>query len=660
MQERMKELIEIINKAAYEYYTLDKPTISDQEYDRYMAELQSLEAKYPQDILPNSPTHRVGGIILEEFNKVYHDKPMLSLSNVFNPDDIKEFDNRIKKENLNSSYVCELKIDGLSVSIKYENGILIKAATRGDGQVGEDITNNVKTIKTLPLTIDYKEPLEVRGEIYMSKKVFHKLNEERHKMGLEPLANPRNAAAGSIRQLDSKIAASRQLDCFLYHIPNAIELGFKTHYEALLFLKKLGFIINDHIEVLEGIDNVIDFTNKWNKKRNDLEYEIDGIVIKLNNLLDQIKMGNTIKYPKWATAYKFPAELVLTKLKDIIFTVGRTGQITPNAVLEPVRLQGSTISMTTLHNEDYCLSKDIRIGDIVSIKKAGDVIPEVVGPIIERRNGSERPFQMIDKCPICQSSLKRKDGMSAYYCENNNCDSKKIELLIHYASRNAMNIEGLGERIIEDFYNLGYLKNINDYYKLYKYKEELMELEGFGNKSITNILNEIENSKNNSLERLLFGLGIRHVGLKTAKVLAQHFLNIDNIKNSSLEELENIKDIGNVIATSIYNYFHNEDNNYIIEDLINNNINTKYLGNNINTGIFTNKTFVLTGTLNSLTRDRAKELIEEQGGTVTSSVSKKTDYLLLGDNPGSKYDKALELNITILQENEFLEKIKNS
>lgn len=650
--DRMNEIIEILNKANYEYYVLDNPSITDQEYDRYMQELIKIESNHPEWSRDDSPTKRVGGEVISEFKKIVHEKPMLSLSNVFNEDEIRLFDERIKKE-VKPNYVCELKIDGLSVSLLYKKGKLVRGVTRGDGVTGEDITHNVRTIKSIPLVINKPIDIEVRGEIYMSKKSFNNLNKKRAMNNEELLANPRNAAAGSVRQLDSKIAASRNLDCFIYHLPNPSDYGIKTHYEALKFMKDLGFIVNPNIELVDNIDGVLKYIDKWTSNREKLPYEIDGIVIKTNDFKQQELLGFTSKYPKWATAYKFPALEVLTKLKDIKFTVGRTGQVTPNAVLEPVRLMGSVISRATLHNEDYVLAKHIKIGDVVSIRKAGDVIPEVVEVKKDRRNGTEIEFKMIHNCPICNSELVKKD--SSYYCINDKCDKIKIENLIHFVSRDAMYIEGFGDNIVEDFYNMGYLKNVVDFYELKQYKEELMELEGFGNKSINNLLSNIEKSKNNSLERLLFGLGIRYVGSKTAKILAKNYLNIDNLIQASYDDLIKVKDIGEVIAKSVVEYF--QSNRQLIEELKKHNINMSYLGKtNVNEN-FAGKTFVLTGTLSSITRNEAKEKIEELGGNVSGSVSKKTDYVVVGENPGSKYENALKLGIEILTESEFLLKI---
>lgn len=653
IKQRIDELIKIIDKANYEYYTLDKPTITDQEYDRYIGELQALEEKHPELKRDDSPTSRVGGQVIDEFKKVTHELPMLSLGNVFNEDEIMAFDERIKKVVPNSKYVAELKIDGLSVSLVYKKGKLVRAATRGDGVTGEDITHNARTIKSIPLTLTKPIDIEVRGEIYMSKASFNKLNENG-----ENFANPRNAAAGSVRQLDSKVAASRNLDCFIYHLPDPEDYNIHTHHDALTFMKELGFVTNPNNKKINNIKELLTYIDYWTKERPNLPYEIDGIVIKVNNLDDQQKLGFTARNPKWATAYKFPAEEVLTKVKEIIFTVGRTGQVTPSADLEPVRVMGSIISRATLHNEDYVITKDIRIGDIVAIKKAGDVIPEVVKVIEDRRDGTERKFQMATKCPICHEPLTRKDEEAAYYCLNDHCPAKKQEKLIHYTSRHAMNIEGFGDRIIEDFYNLGYLKSYEDFYTLYKHKEELQELEGFGSKSINNLLEEIENSKNNSLERLLFGLSIRHVGTKTADILAKNFKNIDSLIKAEFEEISDIKDIGPIIAKSVTEYFKNETNLKIIEKLKEYKINMTYLKQvNTEETEFTDKTFVLTGTLTRFTRDEAKEKIESLGGIVTTSVSKKTNVVIAGTEAGSKLKKAKELDITVWEEEEFINKL---
>ncbi len=650
IEKRIQELTEIINKANHDYYTLDNPTITDQEYDRYMEELQRLEEEYPQYKKIDSPTQRVGSEVISEFKKVTHEIPMLSLGDIFNEDEIIEFDEKVKKVVPNPKYVAELKIDGLSVSLLYRNGELVRAATRGDGVVGEDITHNAKTIKDIPLRIKKPIDIEVRGEIYMSKASFKNLNENGANF-----ANPRNAAAGSVRQLDSKVAASRNLSNFIYHLPDPEDYNIHTHYDALNFMKELGFTVSPNNRKVNNIDELMDYINYWTKERPNLPYEIDGIVIKVNDLNDQKKLGYTARCPKWAIAYKFPAEEVLTKVRDIIFTVGRTGQVTPSAILEPVRVMGSLISKATLHNEDYVVSKDIRVGDTVSIKKAGDVIPEVVRSLPERRVGTEKKFEMIKNCPMCGSSLIRKEDESAYYCMNEHCPARWQEKLIHYTSRHALNIEGFGDRIIEDFYNLGFIKTYEDFYTLDKHKEDLMELEGYGSKKVNNLLTEIENSKNLSLERLLFGLSIRHVGQKTADILARNFKNIDNLMNASVEDIAAVKDIGMTIAKSVVKFFEDERNKELIAHLKDFGVNMYYLKETSEEEtLFTGKTFVLTGSLERFTRDEARERIEALGGTVSSSVSRKTDVVVAGSEAGSKLTKAEELGITIWNEEEFI------
>lgn len=656
---RIEELTKILNDANYNYYILDNPTISDQEFDKYLRELTELEMEYPDLKSDNSPTSRVGGGVIEGFEKVEHLTPMLSISDVFNEDEIRGFVKRIKEEGFNPKYVCELKIDGLSVSLQYKEGKLVRAATRGNGAIGDDITNNVKTIKTIPLVLNENIDIEVRGEIYMSKNTLKSLNEEREKKGMPLLQNCRNAASGSIKLLDSREVAKRHLECFIYHLPNPLDFNIKTHEEALKFMERLGFRTNPNNRLVDDIDGIMNFIEEKKEIRESLPYDIDGVVVKVNNIDEQIKLGFTSKYPKWCIAYKFPAEIVYTKLTDIIFTVGRTGQITPNAVLEPVIVAGSTIRRATLHNEDNIISKDIRIGDIVSIYKAGDVIPAVGTPLKERRTGEEEQFVMIDSCPICGSDIKRKDNEADYFCINDNCPARNVSSLIHFASREAMNIEGLGDAIMEDLYNYGYIKDISDIYNLNNYKKELISLEGYGTKSIDNLFISIENSKNNSLERLLFGFGIKQVGLKTAKVLSQKYLKVDNLIKANYDELTNIPDIGPTIATNIINYFKDENNISILNKLKDYGVNMTYISNN-NVTIddnFNGKTFVLTGTLNSITRDNASLEIENRGGKVTSSVTKKTNVVVVGDNPGSKYDKALTLGIEIWNEDKFLELI---
>ena len=659
-KERMNYLIKILNDASYDYYVLDDPKITDQEYDAYYRELETIEKLHPEWILDTSPTKKVGGEVIDEFKKVEHTIPMLSLGDVFNEDEIVDFLQRIENSGVHSNYVCELKIDGLSVSLKYEKGILVQGATRGNGVVGEDITHNVKTIKSIPLKLKQPLDIEVRGEIYMSKKTLEKINKERISKGEKPLQNPRNAAAGSIRQLDSKVAAKRNLDAFLYHLPNPEDFGIKTHHEALEFMKSLGFKTNPNNRIVKNINEVMAYIHEKGEIRKDLPYDIDGVVIKVDNLKDQQTLGFTARTPRWAIAYKFPAEEVLTKLNDILFTVGRTGKITPNAILDPVQLMGSTISRATLHNEDYVIKKGLMIHDTVSIRKAGDVIPEVVEAKIERRTGKEIPFKMITNCPICDAKLIKKEGEVDYYCPNPNCPARHIESFIHFVSRPAMNIDGLGDRLMEDLYNFKFISTIPDIYRLSSKKDDLTKLEGYGEKSVTNLLNAIEVSKSNSLECLLFGLGIKNVGKEKAKILAKTYKNMDNLSKATYDELVEIPDIGPIIAKNIVDYFSNEDNLKIIEELKELGLNMEYIGEELKLNEdFLDKSFVLTGTLTKLTRDEAKALIENAGGKTVGSVSKKTYAVIVGDNPGSKYDKAKELNIPIWTEEEFLEKINS-
>ena len=659
IKNRIDELKQIIRDANQQYYMLDNSVISDQEYDRYMQELMSLEDEYPEYKTKDSPTQTVGTKVLDKFDKVTHVIPMLSLGNIFNENEFIAFDNKIKKEIENPKYVCELKIDGLSVSLTYKNGILVKGATRGDGTIGEDITNNVRTIKTIPHVINQKIDIEVRGEIYMRKDVFNKLNKQREIEGKSLLQNPRNAASGSVHQLDSNITKTRNLDCFIYHLPNPLDYEIYTHHEALDYMQKLGFVVNKNKILANNVQEVLEFIKYWTEHRDDLEYEIDGIVIKLDDVNSQNKLGFNARTPKWAIAYKFPATTVTTRLIDIIFTVGRTGKITPNAVLEPVKVAGSTIARATLHNEDNVVCKDIRINDKVIIRKAGDVIPEVVSAKKEDRDGNEIKFEMISECPICGTKLIRKEKEVDYYCPNKNCDARKVENIIHFASRGAMNIEGFGENVIEDLYNEGFLKKITDIYYLQNYEKQLVLLEGFGTKLISNLKEAIERSKQMSLERLLFGLGIRQVGSKTAKILAKRFKTMDNLMQADFDTLNSINDIGPIIAKNIVDYFNDEVNILLINELKELGLNMEYINKNeIEKDDFVNKSFVLTGTLSTITRDEATKLIENAGGKVNGSVSSKTTAVIVGEKPGSKFEQAQKLNIPIWSEEEFLEKIK--
>lgn len=659
MKDKILELVNKINLWNHEYYMLDNPSVSDQEYDSNFRELKSLEEKYPEYILPNSPTQLIGSTVIDKFEKVTHKIPLMSLSDAFNYDELRAFDNRIKQAGITPKYVCELKIDGLSISLTYEKGILIRGTTRGDGTIGEDITNNVKTIKTIPYKLKKDIDIELRGEVFMNKKTLEDINNVRIKEGLEPLKNTRNAASGSVRNLDSNIAKKRNLDSFIYHIPNALDYNIHNQYDSLKFISELGLKVNNKYKLANNIEEAILFIENIEKIREELPYDIDGIVIKLNNIDEQEQLGFTARYPKWAIAYKYPPEEVITKLEDIIFTVGRTGKITPNAVLSPTLVQGSIVRRATLHNENNIIDKDIRIGDMVVLRKAGDVIPEIVESKKERRTGKEKSFKMITNCPMCNSLLEVNEQESNYYCLNENCSARKIESLIHFASRDAMNIEGLGERIIEDFYNMGYINDIKDIYKLQNHKEDLKELEGFGDKSINKLLSSIENSKNNSLEKLLFGLGIKQIGSKMAKTLSKKYLNIDNLSIATKEELLNIDDIGEIVSDSIIYFFKDESNKNLISDLKKLGINMNYLGNVeiINKeSIFYDKKVVITGTL-SKPRSEIKEILESLGASLIDSVTKNTDILILGENPGSKYEKAKELNIYITKEEELYRNI---
>lgn len=658
LAKRVEELTHILNEANYNYYVNDNPTITDQEYDKYLRELINIETEHPELADPNSPTKRVGGQVIDKFNKIVHARPMLSLANVFNEDEIRDFDAKIKKEGFTPEYVCEYKIDGLSVALIYEQGKLVRGVTRGDGVTGEDITHNVKTIKSIPLTLPRPIDIEVRGEIFMNKSTLKKLNEQREKDGQPLLQNVRNAAAGSIRQLDSRVTAKRELDNFIYYLPEPEKYGIKTHLEALEFMKSLGFKVNPANRLVSDITGILDFIDEITEKRNKLPYEIDGVVIKVNNIAMQEKLGYTAKYPKWATAYKFPAEEVLTKLTDIIFTVGRTGRVTPNAVLEPVIVMGSTIRRATLHNEDYVLSKHLMIGDTVAIRKAGDVIPEVVEAKFERRTGKEIPFQMIHECPMCHSKLEKIAGQADYYCKNPECPKRNIESIIHYVSRDAMNIEGLGDEIVEELYNLGFVKSITDLYSLEDKKKAIMEFDGYGEKSLNKIIENIENSKNNSLERLLYGLGIKEIGTKTAKLLASEFSTMDMLISATREELESIRDIGSITAKSVVEYFATHKD--LIEELKHIGINMTYKGRIAGTNeLVTDKKFVITGTITGWGRNEIKDKLESFNAKVSGSVSKNTDIVIVGANPGSKYQDALNLGITIWDEAKTLEVLNN-
>lgn len=652
--ERINELKEILNQASYEYYVLDHPTLEDYEYDRYMEELIRLENEHPDLRTADSPTNKIGGEVLTKFEKVVHTSKMMSLSDAFSFDELKDFDARVKKEAPTATYCCELKIDGLSVSLRYENGTLVLGATRGNGEIGENITNNVKTIKSIPLSLKGKETLVVRGEIFMPKKSFHALNEERALNEEELFANCRNAAAGSIRQLDSKIAAKRNLDAFLYYLLD--DTSF-TQAEALETMRKLGFKVNTLYRHCQTMEDVFTYINEMAETRPNLPYDIDGIVIKVNEKNLYPVIGETVKYPKWAIAYKFPPEEVKTKLLDITFQVGRSGVITPVANFKPVFVQGSLISKATLHNEDYILAKDIHINDTVLIRKAGDVIPEVVRPVEEDRTESAIPFKMIELCPCCHTRLVRKPGEADYFCMNPDCSEKQVNRLIHFASKPAYNIDSLGDKLVFQLFEAGFLKTIADVFKLKDHYDELITLPGLGEKSIDHLIEAVEGSKKNNLNQLLFGLGIKHCGAKISTLICKNFKTMDKIMNATYEELANINDIGEAIAYELTEFMKQEDNRALIEELKLYGLNMEYHMADIRENYFTNKKCVLTGTLDSMGRSEAKKLIESFGGSLSESVSAKTDILILGANPGSKYDKAKKLGIYIMEEQEFLSKI---
>lgn len=656
-QERILELREILKRLSKEYYELDAPSVSDQEYDRYMQELMELESQYPEMADPDSPTQKVGGEVLEEFTKVAHTTRMISLANAFNYEDLVSFDERVRKVLPSATYHVELKMDGLAMSLHYVNHELAQAVTRGDGNIGEDVTHNVKTIASLPKRIEYPGELEVRGEVIMPKDVFEKLNEERKQKGEDVFANPRNAAAGSIRQLDSNIARQRKLDAYWYFLMDPIKVGCHTQSEALAFLDENHIKTNPIRKVCKNIDEVWTFIEEMTEKRQSLPYDIDGIVIKVNEMDAWNEIGETVKYPKWAIAYKFPAEEVITRLKDIKITVGRTGKITPNAVLEPVRVAGSLVSAATLHNEDMIKNKDVRVNDFVVIRKAGDIIPEVVRSLPERREEHSEAYVFPTLCPVCGSQLVRYPDEAAHYCINQDCPARVSESIIHFASREAMDIDTLGSKRVEFFCEQGLLKSVEDIYHLKDQRETLMNLEGFQEKSVDKLLEAIEASKSNPLEDLIFGLGIRQVGKKAAKILAHHFKNMAVFMSATKEELTAIRDIGEVTAISILDYFQNESNVRMIEHLRDLGCRMDSDQQEITQSLFTGKTVVLTGSLSLFTRDEAKEVLERLGANVTGSVSKKTDLVIFGENAGSKLEKALQLNIQTMDEKTFLEEV---
>ena len=649
-----------LEKYSIEYYVYDNPSVSDQEYDRLMQELMVLEEKHPEMYDANSPSQRIIGQVLEGFEKVRHDSQMLSLGNVFNYEEIEEFVNRIQGSVKDAEFVVECKYDGLAMSLIYENGSFVRAVTRGDGLVGEDVSANIKTIQSIPMHIPERRHVEVRGEVYMPKKSFEELNERQKKNNQALFANPRNAAAGSIRQLDSGVCASRKLDAYWYYFQNAQDFGILTQQEALDRMRSLNFKVNPLYKVCKNTKEIWEFIQSIQEKRNDLPYEIDGMVIKLNSLSDQRTLGSTAKVPRYATAYKFPAERVQTRLLDIVITVGRTGKITPNAVLEPVRIAGTTVSAAQLHNEDMILSKDLRINDIVVVQKAGEIIPEVVSSVKERRDGSQVPYVYPTHCPVCGSRLVRLEGEAAHYCINQDCPARVVESMIHFASRDAMDIDTLGDKKIEQLHEFGFLNSIEDIYFLHEHREELLEKRGYQKKSVDKMLETIETSKKQPLALLLYGLGIRQVGKKAAAILANYFGSMDALMKADVDTLVSINDIGPITAQSIVEFFKDESNQKLIQTLKEQGLNMIQEKQEIKASRFTNKTVVLTGTLEHYTRNEAKEILENLGANVSGSVSKKTDYVIYGTAAGSKLAKAQNLGGATMSEEEFVEEVENA
>ena len=661
IENEMNKLREVIRKHNYQYYVLDEPVISDYEYDKLLKRLITLEQKYPGFLSPDSPTQRVGAQPLEEFKTAKHLVPMLSLSNAFSEKEILDFDQRIKKNYSQQffDYVVELKIDGLAIALVYEDGILQRGATRGDGFVGEDITQNLRTINSIPLKLrefNHLNRIEVYGEVYMNRESFKKLNEERNEKGENIFANPRNAAAGSVRQLDPSITAKRQLDTFIYQAKFPEEHSFKTHMEVLEFLKKAGFKVNPNIKQCDNIEEAFDYCKSWKNKKNELNYEIDGMVIKVNQLVLREKLGSTSKSPRWAIAYKFPAEQMTTVVEDIIVGVGRTGALTPVAKLKPIVISGSRVQRATLHNEDEIRRKDIRIGDTVLIQKAGEVIPEIVKVIKEKRTGKEKIFNMPKKCPVCGSEVIKLAEEVVSRCNNISCPAQVKERIKHFVSRQAMDIDGLGSALIEQLVDKKLIKDFADLY--YLKKEDLVKLERMAEKSSENIIKAIENSKKRPLSNLIFALGIRYVGNYASKLLAQNIDHIFDLQEKNSEDLVNISEIGPKIAESIVLFFKKEENLQIIKKLKNAGVNLISQEKIAEKQRLREKQFVLTGTLENFTREEARDAIERLGGRVTGNVTKKTDYLVLGKEPGQKYQKAKEININIIEEKEFKEMLE--
>lgn len=669
VENRIFTLREEINKHDYRYYVLAQPTISDEDYDKLVKELEKLENENPHLITPDSPTQRVGKDLTKEFKPVTHKVPMLSLANTYDEQDVYDFDRRVR-EALSSGekveYVVEYKIDGASVSLNYVNGFLKTAATRGDGYVGEEITNNVKTIRSVPLKIDLPNNLkydlsdfEVRGEVYMRIEDFENLNREREKAGEKLFANPRNSTAGTLKLQDPKIVAKRNLSIFLYYLisPN---VQLESQDENLKILRQLGFKINPEYKVCKTIEEVLDFCKKLEEKRYSLDYEIDGAVIKVNSIRQQNILGSIAKSPRWAVAYKFKAKQAFTKLKAITWQVGRTGAITPVAELEPVKLAGSTISRATLHNFDEIVRKDIRAGDTVVIEKGGDVIPKIVSVVLDERPKNSRPTKPPENCPVCKSKINKPENEVALYCENPECPAQIKARLIHFASRGAVDIEGLGDALIDLFVEKGFIKHFSDIYHLNEQRNELIKIDRLGEKSVDNLLSAIEKSKSQPFAKVLYAIGIRYVGAGAAQKIVDHFGSIDKIIFANEDDILSIYEIGPSISKSIKNFFSDKKNIHLIEELKKAGLNFVSEKKEIKTSAFTGKTFVLTGTLSSFSRDDAAAKITTLGGNVTSSVSKNTDFVIAGEKAGSKLSKAESLGIKILNEDEFLKMLEQN
>lgn len=659
---RAEKLREEINHHNYLYYVLDQPEISDAEYDRLMRELQEIEERYPSLITADSPTRRVGAPPQEAFGTHAHRQPMLSLANVFGEDELRSFDARIKRMlglyNGDVEYVAELKIDGLAVSLTYVDGIFTVGATRGDGYRGEDITENLRTIRSIPLKIAASESsvgvprfAEIRGEVFLLHEEFRRINEERAERGEPTFANPRNAAAGSVRQLDPKVTASRKLDIFCYGIGEVVGVSWETHWEVLSTLKEWRFKVNPNIRLCQNIEDVVDFCREWDKGRDSLGYDIDGVVVKVNSLALQDKLGYVARSPRWAVAFKYQPRQATTVVRDIAVQVGRTGALTPVAVMDPVQIGGVTVSRATLHNEDEIRRKDVRIGDTVVIQRAGEVIPEVVEVVKEKRTGREKEFVMPSKCPVCGGDVEKPEGEAVARCINIACPAQVRERIVHFAKREAMNIEGLGPSLVDKLVEAGIVSDPGDLYSIKQ--EQLKKLDRMAEKSASNIIKAIERSKDCTLERLIYALGIRHVGERTAQVLAEQFGSLERLENASEDELADVPDIGPVVAESIYRFFREEHNKRVIEKLRRAGIRCEHKAQEKQESELTGRTFVFTGALETLTRDEAERIVAAHGGRASSSVSRNTDFVVVGENPGSKFDKANELGVKVITEQEF-------